>query len=63
MRNVGQTQLTAAGDGNSIGDVSEAGAIEYPVLILKAANILVCGHFECGVMKAVVANNPALVDF
>ena len=44
--------------GISIGDLSEASAIEYSVLVLRVANIVVCGHSECGAMKAVMANNP-----
>jgi carbonic anhydrase len=40
--------------------VSEASAIEYAVLVLNVANIVVCGHSECGAMKAVMANSTRL---
>jgi carbonic anhydrase len=60
MRNVGNLVPPATVDGISIGDLSEAGAIEYAVLVLKVANIVVCGHSECGAMKAVLAPNPKL---
>ena len=58
MRNVGNLIPPATADGISIGDLSEASAIEYSVLVLSVANIVVCGHSECGAMKAVMANNP-----
>jgi carbonic anhydrase len=58
MRNVGNLVPPATAEGISIGDVSEASAIEYAVLILKVAHIVVCGHSECGAMKAVMARNP-----
>jgi carbonic anhydrase len=48
MRNVGNLVPPAAADGISLGDLSEASAIEYAVLILKVSNIVVCGHSECG---------------
>lgn len=54
MRNVGNLIPPATAEGISIGDVSEASAIEYAVLVLKVANIVVCGHSECGAMKAVL---------
>ena len=56
MRNVGNLVPPATADGLSIGDLSEASAIEYAVLVLKVQNIVVCGHSECGAMKAVIAN-------
>jgi carbonic anhydrase len=34
--------------------------IEYAVLALKVANIVVCGHSECGAMKAMLVRNPKL---
>ena len=57
MRNVGNLIPPATADGISIGDLSEASAIEYSVLVLRVANIVVCGHSECGAMKAVMANH------
>ncbi|MGF6812124.1 carbonic anhydrase [Paraburkholderia sp. Clong3] len=60
MRNVGNLIPPATAEGASTGDLAEAGAIEYAVLVLKVANIVVCGHSECGAMKAVYAHNPKL---
>src|SRR5215510_12056956 len=60
MRNVGNLIPPATAEGLSTGDLSEASAIEYSVLVLKVANIVVCGHSECGAMKAVLARNPKL---
>lgn len=58
LRNVGNLVPPATAEGVSIGDVTEASAIEYAVLVLKVANIVVCGHSECGAMKAVLAHDP-----
>ena len=58
MRNVGNLIPPATAEGISIGDVSEASAIEYAVLVLKVVHIVVCGHSQCGAMKAVLARNP-----
>jgi carbonic anhydrase len=58
MRNVGNLIPPATAEGISMGDLSEASAIEYALLVLKVANIVVCGHSECGAMKAVLARNP-----
>lgn len=60
MRNVGNLVPPATVDGLSVGDLSEASAIEYALLVLKVANIVVCGHSECGAMKAVLAHHPKL---
>ncbi len=60
MRNVGNLIPPANDEGHSTGDVSEASAIEYAVLVLKVASIVVCGHSECGAMKAVLTHNPKL---
>ena len=56
MRNVGNLIPPAGADGISVGDLSEASAIEYAVLILKVSNIVVCGHSACGAMKAIEAS-------
>lgn len=58
MRNVGNLVPPATVDGLSTGDVSEASAIEYAVSVLNVANIVVCGHSQCGAMKAVLARSP-----
>ena len=55
VRNVGNLVPCATADGRSTGDVSEASAIEYALLVLNVKNIVVCGHSECGAMKAVIA--------
>lgn len=58
MRNVGNLVPPATAEGASTGDLSEASAIEYAVLVLKVRNIVVCGHSECGAMKAALARKP-----
>jgi len=60
MRNVGNLIPPATGEGLSTCDISEASAIEYAVLAVKVSNIVVCGHSECGAMKAMLARNPKL---
>ena len=59
VRNVGNLIPPAYADGKSTGDVSEASAIEYAVLVLNVKNIVVCGHSECGAMKAVISGKSA----
>ena len=56
VRNVGNLVPPATAEGISIGDHSEASALEYALLVLNVPNIVVCGHSECGAMKAVIAN-------
>ena len=58
IRNVGNLVPPATAEGDSTGDLSEASAIEYSVLVLKVRNIVVCGHSECGAMKAALARKP-----
>jgi carbonic anhydrase len=55
MRNVGNLVPPATVQGYSTGDVSEASAIEYAVLVLEVSTIVVCGHSECGAMKAALS--------
>lgn len=59
MRNIGNLVPPATVDGTSIGDVSEASAIEYALLVLKVDDIIVCGHSECGAMKASLSSVSA----
>jgi carbonic anhydrase len=58
MRNVGNLIPPATVEGASTGDLSEASAIEYSILVLNVNSIVVCGHSECGAMKAAVAGQP-----
>jgi carbonic anhydrase len=58
MRNVGNLVPPATVEGASTGDLSEASAIEYAVLLLQVRDIIVCGHSECGAMKAALARQP-----
>ena len=58
MRNVGNLVPPATAEGASTGDLSEASAIEYAVLVLKVRSVVVCGHSECGAMKAALAGKP-----
>ena len=57
MRNVGNLIPPAKEDGTSSGDLSEASAIEYAVAILKVRNVVVCGHSNCGALRAVVSGS------
>jgi len=58
MRNVGNLVPPSTAEGTSTGDLSEASAIEYSILKLKVRDIVVCGHSECGAMKAVLEGKP-----
>jgi carbonic anhydrase len=58
MRNVGNLVPPATVEGASTGDLSEASAIEYATVVLKVRSIVVCGHSECGAMKAALARKP-----
>jgi carbonic anhydrase len=58
MRNMGNLVPPSTAEGASTGDLSEASAIEYSVLLLKVRDIVVCGHSECGAMKAALTRQP-----
>ena len=55
IRNVGNLIPACGEDGHSSADESEAAAIEFALGTLNVANIIVCGHSECGAMKALLA--------
>lgn len=68
IRNVGNMVPPANVEGSSTGDLSEASAIEFSLLVLHVQNIVVCGHSECGAMLAAVsrdgqAETPNLVKW
>jgi len=53
VRNVGNLIPQCGGDhGLSLSDESEAAAIEFAVSNLKVSDIIICGHSECGGMRA-----------
>ncbi|GAC1593989.1 MAG: hypothetical protein NVS4B10_01230 [Myxococcales bacterium] len=52
VRNPGNIVSPAAADGISVGDESEAAAIEFAVGQLAVRDIIVCGHSSCGAMGA-----------
>ncbi len=54
VRTVGNIIAPAGKSGFSVGDVSEASAIEYGLEVLGIRDIAVCGHSNCGAMKAVL---------
>lgn len=63
VRNVGNIIPPCGADGLSVGDVSEAAAIEFSTLTLKVKDIIVCGHSECGAIRALLkeqGSNPAV---
>jgi carbonic anhydrase len=70
VRSVGNIVAPAGADGRSVGDVSEASAIEYALEVLGIRDIAVCGHSNCGAMGAVLKGRhayasaaPNLVDW
>jgi carbonic anhydrase len=60
IRNVGNLVPPATVEGVSVGDLAEASAIEYALLVLKVGSIVVCGHSECGAMKAALADQAMI---
>ncbi|KFE69969.1 carbonic anhydrase [Hyalangium minutum] len=55
MRNVGNMVAPSDASGQSMGDRSEAAAVEYSLLHLPVTDVVVCGHSSCGAMKALLA--------
>jgi carbonic anhydrase len=58
IRNVGNLISPCGPNGVSLGDVSEAAAIEYSVLQLGISHIVICGHSECAAMKELMNDKP-----
>ncbi len=68
IRNAGNIIAPCGDDGRSLSDESEAAAIEFAILALDVANIIVCGHSECGAMRILAdgktdLNAPHLHDW
>ena len=60
IRNVGNLIPPSDFDGHSSSDESEAAAIEFAILNLNVKDIIVCGHSECGAMRALLANRQRI---
>lgn len=60
VRNVGNLVAPCGPDGLSVGDQSEAAAIEFAVLTLGVKDVIVCGHSECGAMQAIAKGRQHL---
>ncbi len=60
VRTVGNLIAPAGQSGVSVGDVSEASALEYGIEVLGIRDIAVCGHSNCGAMKAVLDGRQKL---
>jgi carbonic anhydrase len=55
VRTVGNLIAPAGADAaESVGDQSEAAAVEYALLVLSVPHVLIMGHSNCGAMKAVL---------
>jgi carbonic anhydrase len=54
VRNIGNLIPSCDVDGTSTSDESEAAAIEFALQNLTVKNIIVCGHSECGAMRAII---------
>ncbi len=54
VRNVGNLIPCCGPDGISASDESEAAAIEFSVVNFKIADVIICGHSECGAMHAIM---------
>jgi carbonic anhydrase len=63
VRNVGNLIAPAAADGHSRKDASDVAAIEFAVQHLNVADVIVCGHSECGAMQALLQGRHSLEPF
>ena len=63
VRNIGNLIAPAADDGHSRKDSSEAAALEFAVHHLNVADIIVCGHSECGAMQALLSGRHSVQPF
>ncbi len=60
IRNMGNLVPPCGPDGKSSGDGAEAGAIEFSVQSLRVRDIIICGHSECGAMRALIGDRNQL---
>jgi carbonic anhydrase len=60
IRNVGNIVAPCDETGASVSDESEGAALEFSVLALKVTDLIVCGHSECGAMRALTDGREKL---
>ena len=60
LRNVGNIVAPCGKDGASESDESEAAALEFSILSLGVSDVIVCGHSECGAMRALIDGREKL---
>jgi carbonic anhydrase len=60
VRNVGNMIAPCDDRGTTLGDESEAAAVEFATLALNVSDIIVCGHSECGAMRALLNEEKSL---
>lgn len=60
VRNVGNMVPLCDGNGDADHDVAEAAALEFSVLKLQVQDIIICGHSECGAIRALLHNRNRL---
>ncbi len=61
VRNVGNmVPYCDGGGGCADHDVAEAAALEFAVLNLNVKDIIICGHSECGAIKALLEGRESL---
>src|SRR5882672_289195 len=60
VRNPGNIIAPCGQDGRSVNDDAEAAAIEFATLALNVADVIVCGHSECGAMRMLLGERQDL---
>lgn len=61
IRNVGNFVPPCNADGHAESDKSEWAAIEFSVLELNVSDMIVCGHSECGAIRAILQGRQKIV--
>ena len=60
IRNVGNLIAPCGEDGRSLSDESEAAALEFSALALGVTDVIVCGHSDCGAIRALLEKEKPL---
>lgn len=62
VRNVGNLVPPCGPDGRSLVDRSEGAAVEFALGVLGVRDVVVCGHSECGAMRALAEASAVPVN-